>query len=528
MVRSGHWVMGTDIYADTRRVREPVLGREEIANAFDYISYAKGGAILQMLEIRLTPQVFRQGIRNYLDEHAWGNATADDLLRALSGAAGVEGNQEIQDIAASFIGQIGVPALEVDWRCEQGSLDVSIAQSRYLPVGSTSPAEQLWAIPVCLRLVGGGPEALCQTVTEREQVFSHAVGQCPSVIMPNHQGLGYYRWSLSQARWRGLLTEMGQLSPAEKFSVASNLAAQFQAGKIDTRFYMEAASVAIAQPEWDVRTEPSWQLRQIRDTIANEQQQAELAQYLYQQYRPTLDELGLEPDTAADRANPMAAQLLRKETLNLLAVSLREPVVLELLTERGKALIGYPHGTGYSPEAIDRQLHATAMAAAVITQGRAYFEALWAMVEGSSDAAFRRDALWALGQTTDAQLSQSILNVRELYKLKLNEMQRLLESHAQPVENRARIYAWFKRFYPIVAVILPEKYLAGTPAIVGDLCTKEAFDDATEFFTPHVENVRGMQRVLSQNLEKIQLCYELARLQRAQSWGLSGPPVSDL
>lgn len=515
IVRSGHWVMGIDIYADTRRVREPVLGREEIANAFDYISYAKGGAILQMLESAVTPAVFREGIRNYLEKYAWGSATAENLLEALAEASV---NSELEQIAQSFINQAGVPALAVDWHCKNNTLAISLAQERYLPVGSTLSGQQQWAIPVCLRLVGGDRESLCRTINGPQLAFEHTVSHCPTAVMPNHKGHGYYRWSLTPERWRNLLGQMSALSPAEKFSAANNLAAEFRAGNIDTNFYIEAASAAITQPEWDVRVEPSWQLREIRDTIANEAQQAALADYLYQQYKPTLDELGLEPDTAADTANPVAAQLLRKDTLNLLAVSLRQPDVLKMLSERGKALIGYPQGTGFAPQAIDRQLHATAMASAVIVEGLPYFEQLFQGVKESSDASFRRDAVWALGQTTEARLSEKILNVRQLSKMKLNEMQRLVESHARPAENRERIYAWFKRYYPFVALILPEKYLAGTPAIAGDLCSRAAYDDAEAFFTPHVKNVEGMQRVLSQNLEKIQLCYELAKAQRSEKW----------
>lgn len=521
IVRSGHWVMGIDIYADSRRVREPVLGKEEIANAFDYISYAKGGAILQMLESAITPTVFRQGIRRYLEQHAWGSATAEDLIQELAEAAG---DAELEAIAGSFINQSGVPVLNLDWRCENGVLDVDIEQSRFLPAGSTLSADQQWVMPVCLSLIdvdenaGGDREALCQTISERKQQFSYSVSQCPVAVMPNYQGHGYYRWTLNQQRWQELLEHMSALSAGEKFSVANNLAADFKAARIDASFYLQSVGAIITQPEWDVRTEPTWQLQQIRDTIANEGQQAQLADYLYEQYKPLLDELGLEPNTPADEANPVAAQLLRKSVLSLIAVSLKQPALLETLSDRGKALIGYPEGTGYKPDAIDLQLHSTAMASAVMVEGRDYFEQLKIMIDESNDAVFRRDALWALGQTTEPELSDQILNVRYLYTLKLNEMQKLIQSHSGPVENRERVYAWFKTYFPAIALILPEKYLAGTPAIAGELCSEEAYSDALAFFTPHVAKVDGMQRVLSQNLEKIQLCFELAKAQRAEYW----------
>jgi hypothetical protein len=44
--------------------------------------------VLTALQGWLGPDVFRQGVRAYVDAHAWGNATAADLFAALSEASG--------------------------------------------------------------------------------------------------------------------------------------------------------------------------------------------------------------------------------------------------------------------------------------------------------------------------------------------------------------------------------------------------------------------------------------------------------
>src|SRR5580692_6756635 len=60
---------------------------QALAN-FDGISYAKGASVLRQLLALLGRPAFENGIRGYLAEHAWGNATLADLLAALEQSAG--------------------------------------------------------------------------------------------------------------------------------------------------------------------------------------------------------------------------------------------------------------------------------------------------------------------------------------------------------------------------------------------------------------------------------------------------------
>jgi aminopeptidase N len=61
---------------------------QAVAN-FDGISYAKGASVLRQLGAYLGSPAFLAGIRAYLGEHAWGNATLADLLAALEAHSGV-------------------------------------------------------------------------------------------------------------------------------------------------------------------------------------------------------------------------------------------------------------------------------------------------------------------------------------------------------------------------------------------------------------------------------------------------------
>ncbi|MCM3882595.1 aminopeptidase N [Frankia sp. R82] len=55
---------------------------------FDGISYAKGASVLRQLVAWVGEDAFRTGLRAYFARHAYGNASLDDLLVALSAASG--------------------------------------------------------------------------------------------------------------------------------------------------------------------------------------------------------------------------------------------------------------------------------------------------------------------------------------------------------------------------------------------------------------------------------------------------------
>ncbi len=60
--------MAVDGLHATRPVEFPVGRPEEAQGMFDVLTYQKGGSVLRMLEQFLGPDVFREGITDYLDD----------------------------------------------------------------------------------------------------------------------------------------------------------------------------------------------------------------------------------------------------------------------------------------------------------------------------------------------------------------------------------------------------------------------------------------------------------------------------
>src|SRR5262249_30294675 len=79
-VQSRHGVMGSASLVSARRIRQPIESKHDIANAFDGITYQKGGAVIGMFEAFVGEEPFRKGVHDYLARHGHGNATATDFL----------------------------------------------------------------------------------------------------------------------------------------------------------------------------------------------------------------------------------------------------------------------------------------------------------------------------------------------------------------------------------------------------------------------------------------------------------------
>ncbi|MCJ7590506.1 MAG: M1 family metallopeptidase, partial [Woeseiaceae bacterium] len=109
--------MAGDSLAAARQIREPVDHNDKITDAFDGITYQKGGGVLAMLERYTGEDEFRDGIRLHLERHADGVADAEEFIASLAEGSG---KAEIKAAFMSYIEQPGVPLLDVQVNCESG------------------------------------------------------------------------------------------------------------------------------------------------------------------------------------------------------------------------------------------------------------------------------------------------------------------------------------------------------------------------------------------------------------------------
>ena len=98
-----------DSLESTRPIEFEVLSPTDAEAMFDVLTYEKGAAVVRMLEQYLGESRFREGIRQYIDHHAYGNTETSDLWDALEAATG----EPVRRTMESWIFQGGYPVVAI-------------------------------------------------------------------------------------------------------------------------------------------------------------------------------------------------------------------------------------------------------------------------------------------------------------------------------------------------------------------------------------------------------------------------------
>lgn len=112
------WAYRQDQLPSTHPIAADIPDLAAVEVNFDGITYAKGASVLKQLAAYVGLEPFLAGLRAYFAEHAFANATFDDLLRALEAASG----RDLSGWGAQWLKTTGLnivrPDFDVD---EQGN-----------------------------------------------------------------------------------------------------------------------------------------------------------------------------------------------------------------------------------------------------------------------------------------------------------------------------------------------------------------------------------------------------------------------
>ncbi len=108
------WAYRQDQLPSTHPVAADIPDLQAVEVNFDGITYAKGASVLKQLVAYVGLESFLAGLREYFVEHRFGNATFDDLLRALEASSG----RDLSDWGAQWLKTTGInelaPAFALD------------------------------------------------------------------------------------------------------------------------------------------------------------------------------------------------------------------------------------------------------------------------------------------------------------------------------------------------------------------------------------------------------------------------------
>ena len=216
--------MSADGQPTVQKIRLPVETKDAIQNSFDNnITYAKGSAVLHMIEHWVGHDKFMGAIRAYLAAHAWGNADADEFVASLRQYLGAPA----AEVMRSFVEQPGVPIVTVASRCENGAAKVTLTQKRFFNAADQD-SPSLWKVPVCLKWQGG---TSCTLLDARQKEV--ALPSCPTWLEANSDAAGYYHVRYDAASLAALQPVFSTaLTIKERTHLAADVAAEVDQGTL--------------------------------------------------------------------------------------------------------------------------------------------------------------------------------------------------------------------------------------------------------------------------------------------------------
>ena len=299
----------------------------DIEAMFDDLTYRKGASVLRMLEQYLAPDVFRAGIREYLRQHAYGNASTDDLWAALGQAAG----RDVGEIMNGWVRQPGYPLVSVG--LDKNTQQLVLAQQRFTYLKEPLPAlvdgaqqaageqdQQHWQVPIQLHTTAGGETTTRQLLLKDAEERLELPKNFES-LRANESGYGFYRVYYDPELREGLLRQLPDLSPIERLNFVKDtwamVLAENDSWRIPLSEYLDLAA-RLAEADRDELDKNVWawsiliQSFQVLNRIIDPNDRPNLETFVRHLVEPAFNRLGWEPHSGESALIPqLRADLLR-------------------------------------------------------------------------------------------------------------------------------------------------------------------------------------------------------------------------
>jgi alanyl aminopeptidase len=454
-----------------------------------------------MIEKRIGPDAFQKGIRLYLAKHARGNATYADLIAALEEASG----QPVRPIADDFVDRTGVPFVDFTLVCEKtagAKPRLEMAQHRFVPFASTLDKNRTWHVPIVVRWQAGKTSGRASTVLDAAtgRLELADAPACPDWVMPNADGIGYYRWSLAGAPFERLRSPavFKALPATERLEVAASIGALVSTGDLPFRRNIELAVTLVDDPTRQVRriglsAGAGWDEWLPKDVVPR------YRTWVAKTYGPLARKVGFAPSKAGDETDDERA--IRTQVLSRMvddaedAATIREATALcwKWLDDR----------TAVAPEMVGTVLDIAAHGGNTKLYERILAEARKA--DAAHDKNERERFLDALGSFRDPALVERTRAMALGDEFPVLETEGLLWAGTDTRAGRDRAWAFLTANYDTILARLPNETRASLLSIGGD-CTAEGLERTKAFFAERTPKVLQGPRTYKRFVESQTLC----------------------
>jgi aminopeptidase N len=502
--------LNLDAQKTTHTIRATADTPDQINEMFDGISYGKGGAVIGMVENYLGPEVFRQGVHNYLQAHIYANATAEDFWNAQTATS----HLPVDKIMSSFVTQPGVPLLTLSTKQAGG---VSASQSRFFlsaaennrPLGGRVPQ---WIVPVCVKTTG---KSICEIHAAEGLVSLEGFHGPEDSLAPVPQGIrlpflyinaadkGYYRTSYTPAQFSAILANAETAFTApERIGLLGDRFALVRSGQASVGDYLNLVLALKQDSSAAVLNSAYEQLQKVDSEIATDEDRTQLAAVLRRQFGPVYTALG-----APQKNESFDRQQLRGKLFELLGDA-KDPAVLtqaRQLTDRVYA----PGNT--KDKTLDPTLADAAVLVTTVNGDSVLYERVLAASKDTSDPGQQTDALHTLARFRDPALVTRTLDYTVSGQVRNQDSWTVLVALLRDRETRDQTWDYIEKNWDKAHAQFTANSGVRVVAATGNFCTVKQRDEVTSFFASH--KVDSSERTLAKAIDSMNDCIRMRATQ---------------
>ena len=495
-----HVPLTIDALVSTRPITSKVRTAAEAEEMFDALSYEKGASVLRMLEQFLGPESFRQGIRNYIAGHQYGNALAADLWEALAKASG----QPVPAIANDWFTKPGFPMVSLE-SVSDDFHRLRIIQHRHVADPQARIVEKgIWTIPLSLSFEDdAGIHQHRQLLTDAQTEITLPAQGRVRWVYGNAKETGYYRTRYDQRLQEALARSIAQLSAEEQFGLLDNRWAVTYKGEAPIGEFLDLAGLFRGIITRIVVEALAEYLETLNDRVAPEGEHGRLGRFTAHLFAPLVAALGWD-SWPAEGDEP---KLIRAALLWALGSIARPPDLLHEITARLDAY--WVEAASLDPTLVPAVLRLGAR-----TDHGERYERYLERYRAAATPEERDRYLVAFGDFALPELASRVLRLllsddvrgQDLWK----PLRVMLANPATQADAWAFVQANWKELRKKGGTVAAQRIISGTKA----LWRENWLTEIEGFFTAPENRVASAERTLTQTLEFIRLGLGFRRMQQ--------------
>jgi alanyl aminopeptidase len=335
---------------------------------------------------------------------------------------------------------------------------------------------------------------------------SVATGACPTWVIPNVGGFGYYRYALDAREWTAFAKVLPRQDAATKLGFLANAWAGVKAGTLSPSVLLRLLPAFDGERERAVVDAELSVLAGVERQLVSEAARPAFAKYVT--LRTVPHERGLAKLGVAGTEG-MTAEEKEKETMLARASLFSAASYLaddpEKLREANEQAAQWLTGRGILSEDAAR----TVVTLGSRRAGAERIAAIVAAIKDAKDPYARKTAMLALGGFDDEALLDRGLDVLLTDAVASQDVLQVLADAMDHPRARVHAFDWMTRHWDTLKAKLPALDVGYAFSLAEMACTRSEVERVAAFFGPKVDQTEGARRPYDEAIEAATRCAAL-------------------